>query len=585
MLRTIHGLLSARMQGRMKVICALIILGGFLEMLGIWLILPFVGYFAGSEDVVHKVDAILTEVGINERDFAAVVILAFLLFFVAKTLFLAGALFLQKQFAFSTRAEISSKLFECYLRRHYFFHTERHSGLLIRNVVGEVGVAITNGMVPALSLFAEIATMALVVGLTLFIKPGLVVIAGTLFGGISLLFYGIFRARISAWGKTRQDSDAGMMRQLQEALGAIKEIKLYGVQRQFLKEYRRNADITARMMSNEQTSQQLPRFVIELAIVISVCIWILIYGSDGGFREQAVVDFALLAAVGFRLLPSVTRIIAYVQSIRYAAPALATLEEEMNSAAEEQLRLISGAEKEPGCPTPLADGNAIEFRNVTFHYQGKAENGVLANVDWSLEEGSCVGIVGPSGQGKTTLIDLIAGFYNPVEGDVIVKSRNEARAAHLDNGHVGYVSQAVRVIEGTIAENIAFGEIQDKIDYTRIRHCLEIAQLTSFVESSPEGLEKVLSEDGRQISGGQKQRIGIARALYRDCSILLLDEVTSSLDAEAEQGVIAALRALKGNMTIVLVTHRDEPLVICDKIFRLEAGRLHSVNSSRRSKE
>ena len=129
MLRTIHGLLSARMQGRMKVICALIILGGFLEMLGIWLILPFVGYFAGSEDVVHKVDAILTEVGINERHFTAVVILAFLLFFVAKTFFLAGALFLQKQFAFSTRAEISSKLFECYLRRHYVFHTERHSGV------------------------------------------------------------------------------------------------------------------------------------------------------------------------------------------------------------------------------------------------------------------------------------------------------------------------------------------------------------------------------------------------------------------------------------------------------------------------
>ena len=116
------------------------------------------------------------------------------------------------------------------------------------------------------------------------------------------------------------------------------------------------------------------------------------------------------------------------------------------------------------------------------------------------------------------------------------------------------------------------------MDYDRIWHCLEIAQLSAFVESSPEGLEKVLSEDGRQISGGQKQRIGIARALYRDCSILLLDEVTSSLDAEAEQGVIAALRALKGNMTIVLVTHRDEPLVICDKVFKLEAGSLHENN-------
>ena len=553
----------------------LIILGGLLEMLGIWLILPFVGYFAGSEGVVQKVDAFLTDVGIDRSDFAAIVILVFLLFFVAKTLFLAGALFLQKQFAFSTRAEISSRLFESYLRRQYLFHTEHHSGVLIRNVVGEIGVVISNGMVPALSLFAEIATMVLVVGLTLSIKPESVLIAGGLFGGISLLFYGGVRARISAWGKTRQDSDAGMMRQLQEALGAIKEIKLYGVQRQFLNEYRRNADITAQMMSNEQTSQQLPRFIIELAIVISVCIWILIYNSDGSFKEQAVVDFALLAAVGFRLLPSVTRIIAYVQSIRYAAPALATLEQEMSSAAEELLRLIPRSQDEPDRTMPLAHGNAIEFRNVSFHYHGKADARILVNVDWSLEEGSCVGIVGPSGQGKTTLIDLIAGFYNPVEGDVIVKARNEARPAHLDNGHVGYVSQAVRVIEGTIAENIAFGETPDKMDYDRIRHCLEIAQLSAFVESLPEGLEKVLSEDGRQISGGQKQRIGIARALYRDCSILLLDEVTSSLDAEAEQGVIAALCALKGNMTIVLVTHRDEPLVICDKIFKLEAGSLH----------
>lgn len=575
-LRKINELLPSDMQWRMKAICGLIIVGGFLEMLGIWLIVPFVGYFAGSEDVVVRVEDILFHIGIQESDFAAFVILGFLTFFIAKTVFLTVALFLQKRFAFSARAVISSKLFASYLDRQYLFHTENHSGVLIRNVVGEVGVVISNALVPALALFGEIATLMLVVGLTFSIKPEFVVFAGILFGGVSVLFYSSFRSRIARWGKIRQESDAGMMRQLQEAFGAIKEIKLYGAQLQFLKEYRRNADITARMMSNEQTGQQLPRFVIELAIVISVCLWILVYGSDGDFGEQALVDFALLAAVGFRLLPSVTRIISFVQSIRYATPALETVQQEMTNAADEQMRLSPNSPEDLGNTSPLTDDNAIEFRDVSFHYPERAESRILANVNWALKEGSCIGIVGPSGQGKTTLIDLIAGFYEPTVGDVIIKCPKGPRTAQLDNGQVGYVSQAVRVIEGTIAENIAFGEMPDKVDYDRIRYCLEIAQLTAFVESSPEGLDKVLSEDGRQISGGQKQRIGIARALYRDCSILLLDEVTSSLDSEAEQGVIAALRALKGKMTIVLVTHREEPLVICDKIFRLEAGSLYN---------
>jgi ABC-type multidrug transport system fused ATPase/permease subunit len=558
----------------MKAICGLIIVGGFLEMLGIWLIVPFVGYFAGSEEVVVKVETILFYIGIKESDFAAFIILAFLTFFIAKTAFLTVALFLQKRFAFSARAVISSKLFASYLDRQYLFHTENHSGVLIRNVVGEVGVVISNALVPALALFGEIATVLLVVGLTFSIKPEFVVLAGILFGGVSVLFYSAFRSRITRWGKTRQDSDAGMLRQLQEAFGAIKEIKLYGAHDQFLTKYSLNADITAKMMSNEQTSQQLPRFVIELAIVIAVCLWILAYGSENSFSGQAVVDFALFVAVGFRLLPSITRIMSFVQSIRYAAPALETVMQEMSDATHEQAERIQEMLKRADSGSSLADNLAIRFRDVCFHFPGKAETKIVEHLNLSLKTGTCIGIVGPSGQGKTTIIDLVAGFYEPVSGEIMIADGNTAHKPQLGVGRIGYVSQSVRILDGTVAENVAFGELAKDMDVDRIRSSLEIAQLSSFVDASPEGLARRLTEDGRQMSGGQKQRIGIARALYRDCSLLLLDEVTSSLDTSSEEAVISALQALKGEVTIILVTHRKEPLTLCDEVYRLNGGRL-----------
>ena len=573
-LRKINELLPSDMQWRMKAICGLIIVGGFLEMLGIWLIVPFVGYFAGSEEVVVKVEAILFHIGIHDSDFAAFVILGFLTFFIAKTVFLTAALFLQKRFAFSARAVISSKLFASYLDRQYLFHTENHSGGLIRNVVGEVGVVISNALVPALALFGEIATLMLVVGLTFLIKPEFVVFAGILFGGVSILFYSAFKSRITRWGKTRQESDAGMMRQLQEAFGAIKEIKLYGAQHQFLTEYTLNADITAKMMSNEQTSQQLPRLVIELVIIIAVCLWILAYGSEDSFSGQAVVDFALFAAVGFRLLPSITRIMSFVQSIRYAAPALETVMQEMSDATHEQAERTPEVLTRADSRSSLADNLAIEFRDVSFHFPGKVETKIVEHLDLSLKTGTCIGIVGPSGQGKTTIIDLIAGFYEPVSGEIMISDGNTAHKPQLGLGRIGYVSQSVRILDGTVAENVTFGELAEDLDLDRIRSSLEIAQLSSFVDASPEGLARRLTEDGRQMSGGQKQRIGIARALYRDCSLLLLDEVTSSLDASSEQAVISALQALKGEVTIILVTHRKEPLTLCDEVYRLNGGRL-----------
>lgn len=567
-------MLPSTMQWRLKAVCALIIACGLLEMLGIWLIVPFVGYFAGNPEIVVKVEAVLVPLGINDENLAAVVVSGFLGFFVVKNSFLSGALFIQQRFAFLSRGFISSRLFEAYLRRQFLFHTEHHSGVLIRNVVGEVGIITSSALVPSLSLFGEMATLILVLVLTLFIKPELVAIGGLFFGGLSIFFYSVIRSRIQSWGRVRQESDLAIMRQIQEGLGAIKEINLYGVQRKFLDEYFRNACITARMMSNEQTALQLPRFVIELAIVISICCWVLFYGSNEQINKQAVVDFALFAAVGFRLLPSVTRIMSFVQSIRYASPAVETIKQEFADAVREEAAFQKGSQAVAKKNTQLDEITAIEFRNVSFHYPHTTDAQIIKNLDWSIAKGACIGIVGSSGEGKTTIIDLIAGFFEPLSGEIILADEVLDQASQPNKKRIGYVSQSVRILDGSVAENIAFGQLPNEINFDRIRSSIEIAQLTSFVEASPEGLAKQLSEDGRQMSGGEKQRIGIARALYRDCSLLLLDEVTSSLDAESEMAVISALQNLKGRVTIVLVTHRKEPLALCDEVYRLKSGKL-----------
>jgi ABC-type multidrug transport system fused ATPase/permease subunit len=272
----------------------------------------------------------------------------------------------------------------------------------------------------------------------------------------------------------------------------------------------------------------------------------------------------LFAAAAFRLMPSVNRVLTAVQSLRFGTPVVETLHSELSLAEGMEQRRKSRA-------TPLAD--SIELREVSFAYPGASGN-ALERLSLLIRRGESVGFIGPSGAGKSTLVDVILGLLEPSAGAVLVDGVDIHAAARHWQDQIGYVPQTIYLTDDSLAHNVALGIPADLIDHAAVWRAIRAAQLEDFVGSLPEGLETMVGEHGVRISGGQRQRIGIARALYHDPAVLVLDEATSSLDTATEHEVMEAVRALHGLKTSIIVAHRLSTVEHCDHLYRLEGGRI-----------
>jgi ABC-type multidrug transport system fused ATPase/permease subunit len=219
------------------------------------------------------------------------------------------------------------------------------------------------------------------------------------------------------------------------------------------------------------------------------------------------------------------------------------------------------------------DGNYIEVSNMSYKYPG-ARDFSLNNISLIIPRNSSVALVGESGAGKTTLADIILGLLKPTEGTVFVDGKDIFSDLRGWQNKVGYIPQTINLLDDSICRNVAFGIPDSEIDDIKVWNALEAAQLKSFVEQLPDGLNTLIGERGARLSGGQRQRIGIARALYCEPEVLVLDEATSSLDGETESEVMKAIANIKGKKTIIIIAHRLSTIQSCDTIFELQTGKL-----------
>ncbi len=551
------------------ILLGLMLVGMVLETLGVGLVVPAFALMTQGDLVARYPAAARVIRHLGQPSQNTLVVCGMLLLVAVyglKSLFLAFLTWRQMRFVYGMQAELSHRMFAGYLRQPYVFHLQRNSAQLIRNSITETNLFTQTCLVAGLNLITELLVVLGIALLLLVVAPLGALVVVTILGTAAWLFHRVTDERMRRWGEARQLHDGLRLQHLQQGLGAAKDVKLLGREQRFLLAYQEHNLGSARVGARQQTLQQFPRFGLELLAVCGLAALVVVMIGQNKPIGALVPILGLFAAAAFRVLPSANRIMMAVQQTRYALPAISVLHDELNTL---------GTPVESEVAQPVKFDESIVLDDVSYRYPG-SERDAVQNVRLTIAKGTSVGLIGGSGAGKSTLVDIILGLLTPSRGAVRIDGLDILANLRGWQNRIGYVPQAIFLTDDTLRRNVAFGVADDLTDEGRVWNAIRAAQLELFIRELPRGLDTMVGERGVRLSGGQLQRIGIARALYHDPSVLVLDEATSSLDTSTERSVMEAVSALHGEKTIIIVTHRMSTVEHCDRLLRLEAGRIVS---------
>jgi len=538
-----------------------------LETLGIGAILPVLSSLTQSPEVSDNfiLDAIRDTFNV-QSDKSLILLMLFGLFcvYLLKSLFLLFLTFYQAKYIFGIQEKLSYQFFKGYLSEDYEFHLSRNSSDLIRNTLSEV-TQFTGAISNTLSIFSESLVLLGITVLLLIVEPLatlIIITAMVLLGSIYLFFT---KGKSERWGNERMYHDGKRIQHLQQGISGIKEVKISGREQNFLEIYSTHNSGSANNNRKQSIIVGLPRIFIEFAAISGIVLFIFIYTLGQKEIQQIVPLLGLFGLAAFRIMPSINRIVSSMQSVRFTLPILHSLHEELINIRDN--------------PLPSHDesvlfnlSSEIELKNISFSYRDSKT--ILEGIDMIIPAGSCVGLIGESGAGKSTLLDLLLGLNQPSSGEILIDGKRLDKNLRSWQKGIGYVPQDVFLTDDTLKRNIAFGLEEEDIDNEKITSAIKLAKLDTFVEGLPEKENTTVGERGVRISGGQKQRIGIARALYENPSVLVLDEATSSLDSSTEIEVMSSIRELIGTKTIIIVAHRISTMVDSDFLYKIEKGKI-----------
>ena len=543
-----------------------------LETLSVGMVIPAVGILLQPDYLSQfpRVDHILSYLGDPKGDPLVIMgLLSLAGIFTIKNIFLFFQILYQGTFVFSAQREVAANLFRNYLSKPYSFHLQTNSSVLIRNLTTEINSFCQYVLMPILNLTSEVLVVLALLILLLFVEPIPTLCLGLCLIGIASIFYRFTNSKVARWGKARQVADEEKIKCLQQGFGGIKQIMLGQNLDYFLRIFQRPNIVSGLMTKKEYIFQYLPKQFIEILAIsglVGVCLF-MVFQERSGLEVMAMLS--LLATAGFRLIPSFSRILRNLQSIRFGWASVDVLTDEFGE-VENRDKISSKIEK----IEPASFTDNFSLKNIAFSY-GLNNEELLSDLNFEAKRGECIGIVGESGVGKSTLTNLLLGLVSPSSGIMEVDGcRIKAENIRSWQQMIGYVPQEIYLLDDTIEHNIAFGINEEVIDHSQVREVVEKAGIPKFISSLDEGLNTKIGERGVRLSGGQRQRIGIARALYQNPQVLILDESTSALDEKTEEGILEELRLMKGKVTMIIVAHRQSTLQFCDRIYKMESGRL-----------
>lgn len=564
--KTLH-LLEPRARWQILALVGMMLVGAVLETIGVASVYATIAAIARPEQVEQQAAFGRLHQWLGEPSpeiFLTLVASAIVALFWLKNGYRALMYFQMHHFISGQRAWLSRHLFAQYLRSPYPFHLQRNSAELQRNVTAEVMQVMQGVCQPFLKIAAELLTMVAIVALLVRIEPLLTAIVASTLGLAIFGFQLLLRRAISRAGKRRQRLQRGIIQQISQSLASIKEIRVLGREEFFVDRYAREIVPLAKTQELVQTLSHLPQLYLETLTVTTVmgaAIAALWWPQGGDF----VPKLSLLAVAAFRLKPSLNAIVGMANKIRYSAPAVRVVERE--------LALL----KDRSLPTPPAEPlpplrEAIAIENISYSYKNASEP-ALDGISLAWKRGESIALIGSSGAGKTTLVDVLLGLLAPQDGQILMDGIDIQTNLRSWQDRIGYVPQSIYLCDDTLRRNIAFGIPESEIDEHRLQQAVKSAQLARVVAELPDGLETLVGDRGVRISGGQRQRVGIARALYPDPSLLVLDEATAALDNTTEADLMSAIEQLSGEKTIVIIAHRLSTVKNCDRLYLLSKGR------------
>ena len=474
---------------------------------------------------------------------------------------------------------ISKRLFSLFLSQPYEFFLDRHSSNITQSILSESGQVVASFLRPATELLASVLTVVSIIGLLIWVDYRVAFGAFILLGGLYALLFRLTRTRLTELGRLRTQYNGERFRLANETFGGIKDIKIAGREATILDDYERpSAGMSEVMAARLLLSSLPPYFIMPLGYggIILICLLLMdpnAYESGQGNLGNILPVLGVFAFASQRLLPELSRLYQHITQMQSGIGAVTRITEDF--ARLQQIEALP-----PTPPRALGMKHTLHMEDISYRYPN-SEKGGITDISLSIKGGEKIGIVGPTGAGKTTFADILLGLLPPATGDFSVDetpiSQDNLRAWQQS---IGYVPQNIFLADTSIANNIAFGVPAREVDQKRVRHCARLAQLDVFVETQLEnGYETTIGERGVRLSGGQRQRIGIARALYHDADMILFDEATSALDNTTEREVMSAINGLPGDKTIVMIAHRLSTVRICDRILVLNHGKMDGFAS------
>jgi ATP-binding cassette, subfamily B, bacterial PglK len=577
-LTSLIDLLTPIEQKRAKILLGMILMMAVLDMLGVASILPFMALLANPQLVetsvflksafqISKVFGVQT----IQQFLFAFGILVFVLLIISLA-FKALTTYAQTRFALMREYSIGKRLVEGYLHQPYSWFLNRHSADLGKTILSDVNTVVYQAMQPMMTMLAQSAvTLALLI-LLLIVDPLLALSVGLVLGIAYISVFTLMSKWLKYLGEALIGANQERFAALSNAFSAVKEVKVGGLEQAYIQRFTAPAEIYARGQATALVIAQLPRFALEAIAFGGMLLVILYLMAHSNSLVDALPIIALYAFAGYRLMPALQHIYGALTQLRFAGPALNILHADLMS--------LRGPDSNCVTSDPMPLNQTISLNNISFCYPSKSKP-ALKRLNIAISAHSTIGIVGTTGSGKTTAIDVILGLLEPQQGTLTIDGQviTDANCRQWQRS-IGYVPQHIFLIDDSIAANIAFGIHAPDIDQLAVERAAKIAYLHDFVISDlQQGYNTVIGERGVRLSGGQRQRIGIARALYHNPQVLILDEATSALDTPTEQAVMEALYNLRNDVTIILIAHRLSTVRKCDRIYLLENGEVKASGS------
>lgn len=550
-------------------------IGAVFELLGIGLITSLVSLITNPSAIHNNslLSAVYEGFGMkSDQEFFILVVAGLIGVYLVKNIYLLWINYVQYSFIFSNQLKLSARLIDCYLKKPYTYHLDNNSAEMVRNVMLD-SERFFQMLLSVFCMFSECLISALLCIYLLVVDWFITVSVVAILGVFTGLYMLLFKGRAKKYGQDNQVYDGKMHQSINQALGAVKDIKILHREKYFVDAFTGCGEKKMRAVRNNNVLGQAPKYFIETVCVGAILVVILLKILQGTDLTDMVPQLAAFVVAAVKLLPSVSKINNYLNLIIFLKPSADLIYRDIKD-TEDMVDVEIEDAKIEGMDFIEEHPTAISVKDLTFRYP-HTDRDVLKNVSLDIPLGESVGLIGASGAGKSTLADIILGILTPTSGTVCYGTMNVHQHPIKWSKKLAYIPQAIYLADETIRNNVAFGIPDEDIDEEMVWKALSEAQLADYVRTLPEGLDTEVGERGVRLSGGQRQRIGIARALYGDPEILVLDEATSALDTETETAVMEAIDRLHGRKTLIIIAHRLTTIENCEHVYRVDAGQVY----------